>query len=153
MKRSHSIKEQHKEQHKERTDTNEEQQRRSTRLAKKEKVDYKELNNGEKFIENAGTSEVAKHMMENAHTKEDMELEILDYENNWYKRGVKEAIQIRRHHPTLNIDQGRYYISPIWNKNICKNLNKSIVENSKIKKFESKEIKETEGIDFTPEDD
>ena len=89
--------------------------RRSTRLARKERINYKKMNEGEKYIENAGTSEVAKHMMDHAHCAEDMELQILGYERNWKKRGIKEAINIRRLAPTLNQDKGRHNIGAIWN--------------------------------------
>ena len=50
------------------------------------------------------------------HTKEDMEINILGYEQNWWKRGIKEAIHIRKHKPTLNKDQGRYNLGQIWTK-------------------------------------
>ena len=89
-------------------------ERRSTRLAGKEQINYVKLNTGEKSIENTGTSEVAKHIMEHGHNKADMELSILGYENNWTKRGIKEAINIRRYNPSLNADKGRYKLSQIW---------------------------------------
>ena len=93
--------------------------RKSKRLSKKEKVDYKELNQGKKIIINAGSSEVAEHMQKNEHDERiDIEYKIIGTEANWLKRGIKEAIEIRRKKPTLNSDEGRYYLSQIWTKTI-----------------------------------
>ena len=64
--------------------------------------------------------EVAKHIMEHGHNKTDMELSILGYESNWMKRGIKEAINIRRYKQSLNEDQGRYKLSQIWTDVIAK---------------------------------
>ena len=110
MKRSHSIAENNSTQSEEDSNT-----RKSSRLANKGRKDYKKMNEGEKYIENAGNSEVAKHMMEKVYTKEDTELEITGYERNWRKRGIKEAINIKRLGPSLNLDKGRHHLSAIWN--------------------------------------
>ena len=40
---------------------------------------------------------------------------ILDQDPDWHRRGVKEAIQIRKHKPSLNKDQGRHQLPNIWN--------------------------------------
>ena len=90
--------------------------RRSGRLKKKAGVDYRQLDRGEEIIINPGNSEIAKHMQESTHNKEDVTCEIIQNEDNWYRRGVKEAIEIRRRAPTLNIDKGRYHLSEIWTK-------------------------------------
>jgi len=90
--------------------------RRSTRIKEKEKVDYKKMNEGEKPPPINETSEVAQHMRSSTHKQEDMEIIILGYEQNWWKRGVKEAIDIRKIKPTLNKDQGRYHLGHIWTK-------------------------------------
>ena len=92
--------------------------RRSKRIAEKPKVDYAKMNEGEKIITNAGSSEVAKYMMDRGLQKEDMEIRFRGYERNWMKRGIKEAIEIRRRKPTINADQGRYYLPSIWDVNI-----------------------------------
>ena len=90
--------------------------RRSNRLQRKEKINYKKMNEGEKLPPLNENSEVAQHMRLGIHTKEDMEINILGYEQNWWKRGIKEAIHIRKHKPTLNKDQGRYNLGQIWTK-------------------------------------
>ena len=36
------------------------------------------------------------------------------YDENWYTRGIREAIVIKEIKPTLNIDEGRYHLSPIY---------------------------------------
>ena len=64
MVKSHSIKQEIKNQ------TNNGNERKSTRLARKEQINYKELNEGEKPIESAGTSEVAKHIIDMDITKQ-----------------------------------------------------------------------------------
>ena len=80
----------------------------------KEKIDYKKMNDGEKTPPLNENSEVAQHMKSGHHRKEDMEITILGYKQNWWRRGVREAIHIRKHRPTLNKDQGRYNLTQIW---------------------------------------
>ena len=46
---------------------------------------------------------------------EDFEYSIIYTEENWFKRGIKEAIAIRKMRPTLNLDEGRYHLSAIYN--------------------------------------
>ena len=87
--------------------------RRSSRLHGKERKDYKRMNEGEE-IQIIGNTEVALHMREEGHRKEEMTLKILRYEENWWKRGVHEAIDIKRHNPQLNQDKGRYNLASIW---------------------------------------
>ena len=33
---------------------------------------------------------------------------------NWFDRGVREAIEIKKKKPTLNEDEGRYHLSVIY---------------------------------------
>ena len=49
-------------------------------------------------------------------------MEILEYEENWFKRGILEAIHIRKEKPTLNKDLGRYNLSKIWDSVIIKDV-------------------------------
>jgi len=65
----------------------------------------------------ASSSEVAAHLhVESPGHKIDLDsVKILDKDTNWRRRGIKEAIYIRRHQPTLNQDGGRYRLAPIWN--------------------------------------
>ena len=81
-------------------------------------TDYKELNNGKKIIINPGASEVAKHLQSQDHKTEDIQYSIVGNEENWRRRGIREAIEIRRRKPTLNADDGRFHLSAIWNKTI-----------------------------------
>ena len=57
----------------------------------------------------------------NKPTKEDMNMEIIEYEENWWKRGVLEAIHIRKEKPSLNKDLGRFNLSKIWDNVIVEN--------------------------------
>ena len=51
---------------------------------------------------------------------------ILDREANWYKRGVREAIQIRRTGSDLNRDRGRHDLPVVYNKLLSLDTNQSI---------------------------
>ena len=59
-------------------------------------------------------SEIPKHMQTSEHSDGDFEYSILQIEDNWLKRGIKEAIEIQRRSPTLNADEGRYRLPKIW---------------------------------------
>ena len=106
--------------------------RRSSRLKDKSKVDYKIMNEGEKPTPLNENSEVAQYMRESGHTREDMEITILGYEENWWKRGVKEAIHIRKLKPTLNKDQGRYNLGQIWTNIIEEDKEKEAAKSSNL---------------------
>ena len=97
--------------------------RQSSRLSKKTNINYKKMNEGKKIIINPGTSKVAKHMQNEEREKEDIDYRIIGNETNWYKRGIKEAIEIRRKRPTLNADDGRYHL---WTKTIQRQSEKTL---------------------------
>ena len=47
---------------------------------------------------------------------------VLDRESNWTKRGVKEAINIRRHQPTLNKDKGHHHLPAAYDQLVLSDL-------------------------------
>ena len=58
-----------------------------------------------------GGSEVAEHMQQQSHGRNDINYVIIGNEDNWLKRGIKEAIEIRKRNSTLIEDEGRYHLS------------------------------------------
>ena len=62
-----------------------------------------------------GSTEFSAHLATEHHDKSELEGSILMTEENWFKRGVKEAIAIRKLKPSLNQDDGRYHLSPMYN--------------------------------------
>ena len=42
------------------------------------------------------------------------DVKILGREPDWFKRGVREAINIHKHKPSLNRDKGRYNLPNLW---------------------------------------
>lgn len=61
-------------------------------------------------------SEVCKHIHQDcpSHTVSLDSTKLLDKEPKWFERGVKEAIYIRAHKPSLNRDGGRHQLPHIW---------------------------------------
>ena len=61
-------------------------------------------------------SAVYLHLKEKAHSFEDSNVHILDREDRWFERGVKEAIYVKVEKPSLNRGGGlRHQLSPIYN--------------------------------------
>lgn len=59
---------------------------------------------------------VYSHLKEKAHSFEDSNVKILDREDIWFERGVKEAIYVKVEKPSLNRGGGlRHHLSPIYN--------------------------------------
>ena len=61
------------------------------------------------------SSPVGLHMNEQRHKFQEKEVKIVDRESRWFERGVREAIHIRSRSPSLNRDQGRHLLPPIYN--------------------------------------
>ena len=98
------------------------QGRRSKRLEKKEKKDYKTMDKGDKLILTEGSTEPAKHAYEAQaeHKEGSMVMRALCYEKDFWKRGVREAIEIHRRKPQLNQDLGRSNLFPMFRDLITK---------------------------------
>lgn len=61
-------------------------------------------------------SAVHLHLKEKAHSFEDSNVQILDREDRWFERGVKEAIYVKVEKPSLNRGGGlRHHLSQIYN--------------------------------------
>ena len=89
--------------------------RRSSRTTRK-KIDYKKMNEGESLPMTEGSTEFSKHVASNHHKKSDLEFTILCTDDNWFARGVKEAIAIRKIKPTLNLDEGRHHLPKMYDE-------------------------------------
>ena len=89
--------------------------RRSSRTKKSK--DYKRIHEGADQVLSEGNTEFSAHVASDSHEKEDLQYSIRT-EENWFKRGVKEAIAIRKLRPTLNKDDGRFHLSKVYDKMI-----------------------------------
>ena len=66
-------------------------------------------------------SAVHIHLKETGHTFTNSDVRILAREPRWSERGVKEAIFVKKHKPSLNRDGGlRHNLSPIYNPILLK---------------------------------
>ena len=74
------------------------------------------MQEGSNQLLNEGSTEFSAHVAGDTHEKGDLRYTILCTEDNWFKRGVKEAIAIKKIRPTLNKDEGRYHLSPIYDQ-------------------------------------
>ena len=94
--------------------------RHSQRLALKEPINYKELSTGSNIKLTTGNTAISEHMALLEHKPGDVSVKIMRREKDKFKRGVREAINIKKHKPTLNKDlQDRFYLQPIYD-NIIK---------------------------------
>ena len=62
----------------------------------------------------APQSPVAQHILDTSHKLSSKNTKVLDTEKDWHRRGIKEALYIRKHTPVLNRDSGRYNLSHAW---------------------------------------
>ena len=53
---------------------------------------------------------VSDHLQQASHTFTIQNTKVLERETDWFRRGVKEAIQIYQQDATLNLDRGRHYL-------------------------------------------
>ena len=63
-------------------------------------------------------SEVATHIHKDCpnHKISMNSVTVLDKDQDWHKRGIREAIYIRVNKPDLNRDQGRVLLSHTWDQ-------------------------------------
>ena len=94
--------------------------RRSKRNVKRK--DYKTMHEGTNQALTEGSTEFSAHVASDTHEKEDLQYSILYTEDNWFKRGIKEAIAIRKLKPNLNLDDGRYSLSAMYDQLIRSRL-------------------------------
>ena len=62
------------------------------------------------------SSPVGLHMKATGHHLAEDKTRILDRDDRWFQRGVREAIHIRSRSPSLNRDQGRHHLPRVYNK-------------------------------------
>ena len=60
------------------------------------------MHEGSDQLLSEGSTEFSAHLATEIHKKTDIESTILCTDDNWFNRGVKEAIAIRKIKPTLN---------------------------------------------------
>lgn len=69
-------------------------------------------------------SPVGAHMLENHHHFENAAVDVLDKEPGWFQRGIKEAIYIAAHNPSMNQDRGRHFLPSVYSSLVhSQNLN------------------------------
>ena len=110
---------------------NEEDQglRRSVRIRDKPQLNYREMDQGPPIWLTEGTSAVSTHLAED-HDHREVKVSVLGRERNKLRRGIREAIEIKKNKPTLNKnEQDRYYLPPIYDKIIEKTTKKNYYEN------------------------
>ena len=86
------------------------------------KEDYKVENEGSNQLLTEGGTEFSKQVACDVHTKSDLEFAEVCKDENWFSRGVKEDVAIRKLKPTLNQDEGRYNVSPMYDRFIRTSL-------------------------------
>ena len=96
--------------------------RRSQRIQGKKKRDYKAEDQGTNQQLTEGGTEFSAHVASEIHDKKDLEFSVLCKDDNWFARGVKEAVAIRKIKPSLNQDEGRFHLSPMYDKFIRSSL-------------------------------
>ena len=62
------------------------------------------------------TSPLVEHAKAGKQTFDWDNVSVLDQDSNWFNRGVREAINIRRHPSSLNRDKGRHELPAVYNR-------------------------------------
>ena len=101
---------------KKKVESREKEKKQPTRKSSRTKkgINYKELSEGKKEPLSEGSTEFSAHVASQEHEKSDLGHKIICTDDNWFKRGVKEAIAIRKIRPSLNLDDGRYHLSSMY---------------------------------------
>ena len=86
--------------------------RKSSRLAKKDQ-NYVKMHTGGPGYLTPGQTPVAEHVTLE-HGKEGFQSEILATDHRYRQRGIREALAIQKLNPSLNQDDGRFQLSPIY---------------------------------------
>ena len=80
-----------------------------------------------------GNTSVSSHLAQD-HINGEVDVKMLGREKNRLRRGIKEAIEIKRNKPTLNKNtQDRYFLSPIYD-NLISNTRSKINRAEKVTK-------------------
>ena len=74
----------------------------------------KAMHTGSEIHLNEGQTEVSKHVATEEHENGDVSIHTINHDDNWYSRGIREAINIKKRKPTLNADEGRFHLNPIY---------------------------------------
>ena len=90
--------------------------RRSARINQRKRriTNYNDVHTGRDQPITEGNTLFSAYVASDQHSKEDLEWNIIFTKYNHFKRGVKEAIAIRKIQPTFNLDSGRYHLSPVY---------------------------------------
>ena len=82
-----------------------------------------------RFLEHKRPSSVATHEVADHihiespdHRVDFKDTKVLDRDQSWWERGIREAIYIRTLKPTLNRNEGRYTLPTVWNRVISSHV-------------------------------
>ena len=78
-----------------------------------------------RICEHERPSPVGEHATNKGHTIDWDNVSALDQESDWYRRGVREAIHIKRTNSTLNKDQCRHNLPSCYDKVILSSCDRT----------------------------
>ena len=61
------------------------------------------------MLEEKNVSAIAEHAIKSQHHIDWKDIQVLDHEESWFERGVREATHIRINRASLNKDGGRHH--------------------------------------------